>query len=100
MKKFIKLSRKEVDQELLDDAVSQLNRAIQRRKMDLEDKISEAKTNAKKVSLVTDLGELDPSAWVESREEALHKIALAEKELEIFTKNFINTEDINDFMVR
>lgn len=88
LKKFIKLDKKELENSLIEDSVAQLNRAIQRKRMDLEDAIVTKKAEVSKVSTITRLDKLNVNEWVDSRNEALNELKLAEKELEIFNINF------------
>jgi signal recognition particle GTPase len=88
MKNFIKLSSQEVEESLIEASVKQLERAIQRQRMDLEDAIDSRKSAVTKVSTITKLSTLIPEDWVQNRNEALNKQAIAEAELKRFNTNF------------
>lgn len=87
-KSFFKLDKDQLQDELLECAINDIDRAVQRRTMALEDIVSDAKKTLSRVSNITTLKNFDAAEWVTNREEAITALALAEAELEAFKKSF------------
>ena len=93
---FLKLDAKELQNSMVEDTIHSLKRSVERRRMDLEDKVFKAKKEVTRVSTITSLTNLDPERWVLDRGEALNKQKAAEAELAIFNENFKEEEEAED----
>lgn len=86
--KFIVLDPAKITEAKKKDVISKLDRAITRRILDLEDKVSETKSALESYSTITSLDKFDADQWIARRNELINEVALAEAELSNFKENF------------
>lgn len=88
LENFIKVDKKELQADNVEVTLNSLDRAVKRRRMDLEDAIDKAKVHTKKVSTITNVEDVDGEAWLANREAALEQEALVVAKLKWFNEKF------------